>query len=85
MLASRSWSVPFRRTTRIGGYIPAFREPEDYETLKSDMRLLLSEVRQHLEGGAVEIPVQAGNREIVASLELSPIQHPEAQKKGLRA
>jgi aconitate hydratase len=57
------------------GILPlTFKNPEDYEQLQEGMKVLLPEVRQRLQRGDVELPVQVDGREVTVLLEVSDRQ-----------
>jgi aconitate hydratase len=57
------------------GILPlTFKDPEDYEQLQEGMKVVFPEVRQRLQRGDVELPVQVDGREITVLLEVSERQ-----------
>jgi aconitate hydratase len=57
------------------GILPlTFKNPEDYEQLQEGTKVLFPEVRQRLQRGDVELPVQVDGREITVLLEVSERQ-----------
>jgi len=57
------------------GILPlVFKDPADYEKLAKGVRLILPEIRQRLERGDMEVPVEAGGRTILTLLKVSPRQ-----------
>jgi aconitate hydratase len=54
------------------GILPLiFKNPADYDTINPGDRLVLPEIRRHLEAGDTEIPVEVNGRRIVALLQVS--------------
>jgi aconitate hydratase len=51
-----------------------FQNPADYEHLVEGAVLEIRDVRQRIEGGAREIPVQLNGTEIITLLDVSPRQ-----------
>jgi aconitate hydratase len=57
------------------GILPlTFKNPEDYEQLREGTKIVFPEVRQRLQRGEVELPVQVDGREITVLLEVSERQ-----------
>jgi aconitate hydratase len=57
------------------GILPlVFADPKDYESIEQGGRITITGIKQAVSGGAVEIPVRLGDREIVTLLEVSDRQ-----------
>ncbi|HMN03239.1 aconitate hydratase [Geobacter anodireducens] len=65
------------------GILPlTFKNPADYDLLKQGDRLEFPDVRRLVASGAVEIPVRAGEKEIVTLLDVSDRQRQELLAGG---
>ena len=65
------------------GIVPLeFANPEDYERVQQDDSLTFPELRQRVESGETEIPVQIGDRTITTQLNVSPRQRRMLVKGG---
>lgn len=54
------------------GVLPlVFENAEDYEAIEQGDKVILPDIRKHLDEGAIKIPVKIGNREIVTLLDVS--------------
>ena len=57
------------------GILPlTFKDPADYRLFEVGKEVVFSDIRKHLEAGAVEIPVQVDGRTVVTLLEVSDRQ-----------
>lgn len=57
------------------GILPlVFADPQDYDAIKEGSKLVFPDVRQRIEQGDVEIPVEVDGKEIVTRLEVSDRQ-----------
>jgi aconitate hydratase len=65
------------------GILPlVFQNPDDYDHIKQGSRILLQNVRQLVNQGAVEIPIDIDGRKVVALLDVSERQREELVAGG---
>ena len=65
------------------GILPlTFKNPADYDSIQQGDRLSFHELKKLVAGGATEIPVSIGNRQIITLLEVSELQRQELLAGG---